>query len=92
MPLRDRLAARRAAKTGGAPQQLAPPEPAQASAPAPDPAPAPPASAPAPAPAASPGEDQMEELKQLGELHEQGVLTDEEFETQKTKILNSLSS
>ena len=33
---------------------------------------------------------QMSELKQLGELHEQGVLTDEEFEAQKKKILTTL--
>ena len=29
----------------------------------------------------------MEELKQLGELHEQNVLTDEEFEREKAKLL-----
>lgn len=43
---------------------------------------------PAPAPAAggmSPGA--IDELKQLGQLHEQGVLTDEEFAAQKAKIL-----
>ena len=32
----------------------------------------------------------MSELKQLGELHEQGVLTDEEFAAQKKKILTTL--
>jgi hypothetical protein len=44
---------------------------------------------PAPAPAAAPaGEDSMiSQLKQLGELHEQGILTDEEFAAQKAKIL-----
>ena len=31
----------------------------------------------------------MEELKQLGELHEQNVLTDEEFEREKAKLLGS---
>jgi len=40
----------------------------------------------APAPAAG-GQDQIEQLKQLGELHAQGVLTDEEFAVQKAKIL-----
>ena len=43
---------------------------------------------PAPAPAAggmSPGA--IDELKQLGELHDNGVLTDEEFAAQKAKIL-----
>jgi len=29
----------------------------------------------------------MAELKQLGELHEQGILTDEEFTAKKTEIL-----
>jgi hypothetical protein len=33
------------------------------------------------------GPDQIEQLKQLGELHSQGVLTDEEFAVQKAKIL-----
>ncbi len=41
-----------------------------------------------PAPAAAPAEDQMAQLKQLGELHESGVLTDEEFAAAKAKILN----
>ena len=31
----------------------------------------------------------IERLKQLGELHEQGVLTDEEFAAQKAKLLGS---
>ena len=43
---------------------------------------APPPQAPA---AAAP--DPIEQLKQLGQLHEQGVLTDEEFAAQKAKIL-----
>lgn len=43
--------------------------------------------APAPAPAA-PAEDPMiTKLKELGQLHEQGILTDEEFAAQKAKIL-----
>jgi hypothetical protein len=29
----------------------------------------------------------VEQLKQLGELHAQGILTDEEFAAQKAKIL-----
>jgi hypothetical protein len=41
----------------------------------------------APAPA-EPAPDPIAELRQLGALHEQGVLTDEEFAMQKTKILN----
>ena len=45
---------------------------------------------PAPAPAPVEGgmsSDEMEQLKQLAQLHEQGVLTDEEFAAQKAKVL-----
>src|SRR5689334_22635906 len=42
---------------------------------------------PAPAPAARPGPDMIEQLKQLAELRDQGVLTEEEFATQKARIL-----
>ena len=42
--------------------------------------------APAPAPAQA-GPDPIEQLKQLGDLHAQGVLTDEEFAAQKAKLL-----
>jgi putative oligomerization/nucleic acid binding protein len=31
----------------------------------------------------------MDQLKQLGELHDQGVLSDEEFEREKAKLLGS---
>ena len=41
---------------------------------------------PAPAPAEA-APDPIEQLKQLGALHEQGILTDEEFAAQKAKIL-----
>jgi hypothetical protein len=44
---------------------------------------------PPPAPAPPAGEDRMEQLKQLGELKEQGVLTDEEFAAEKARILGS---
>ena len=47
-------------------------------------APAPMPAAPAPA---GPSEDAIARLKQLGELHDQGVLTDEEFAAEKAKIL-----
>lgn len=33
--------------------------------------------------------DPLAQLKELGELHAQGVLTDEEFAVEKAKILNS---
>jgi Short C-terminal domain len=38
-------------------------------------------------PAAPPAPDPIAQLKQLGELHQQGVLTDEEFAAQKAKLL-----
>ena len=34
-----------------------------------------------------PAEDPIEQLKELGALHQQGILTDEEFASQKAKIL-----
>jgi len=40
-----------------------------------------------PAPAAAPAEDPIALLTQLGQLHTDGVLTDEEFAVQKAKIL-----
>jgi Short C-terminal domain len=43
--------------------------------------------APAAAPAAAPAPDPIQQLKELGELHQQGVLTDEEFAAQKAKLL-----
>lgn len=45
--------------------------------------------APPPA-AAEPAPDPLEQLKQLGELKAQGVLTDAEFEAQKAKILQGV--
>ena len=42
---------------------------------------------PPPPPAAPAGGDMIEQLKQLGQLHEQGILTDEEFAAQKAKVL-----
>jgi Short C-terminal domain len=40
----------------------------------------------APEPAA-PARDPIDQLRELGELHAQGVLTDEEFAAQKAKLL-----
>ena len=42
-----------------------------------------------PPPPADPMQDKLTQLKQLGELKQQGVLSDEEFQQQKAKILNS---
>jgi putative oligomerization/nucleic acid binding protein len=45
------------------------------------------ASAPAPAASGGLSDDTINQLKQLGELKEQGVLTEDEFEAQKQKLL-----
>ncbi|HEU5042045.1 MAG TPA: SHOCT domain-containing protein [Gemmatimonadales bacterium] len=58
----------------GAPQQAAPGEPGQAV---------------QPATAGGLSPEVMEQLKQLGELHQQNVLSDEEFEREKAKLLGS---
>ena len=42
---------------------------------------------PAPAAAAQSGESRVDQLKSLGELKAQGVLTDAEFEAEKARIL-----
>ena len=39
------------------------------------------------APAAAPAPDPVAQLKELAELHKEGVLTDEEFAAQKAKLL-----
>ena len=41
----------------------------------------------APAPAAAPPQDTVSQLERLGALKQQGILTEEEFEAQKAKIL-----
>jgi hypothetical protein len=46
-------------------------------------APAPPASVST----AGPSEDAIAKLKELGQLRDQGILTDQEFEAQKQKVL-----
>ena len=49
--------------------------------------PPPPPAAPAPAPAAG-TDDMIAQLQKLGQLHQQGILTDEEFAAQKAKLLS----
>jgi Short C-terminal domain len=49
---------------------------------------APPPPPPPPAPAGM-APNAIEQLKQLGELHEQGILTDEEFAAQKKALLGT---
>jgi Short C-terminal domain len=41
----------------------------------------------APAPAGGMSDDTINQLKQLGELKDQGILTEDEFEAQKRKLL-----
>jgi hypothetical protein len=43
----------------------------------------------APAAAAGPSQEGLNKLKELAQLHDQGILTDEEFAAQKAKILGS---
>jgi len=50
-------------------------------------APPPEAAAPAAAPPAGLSAEAMEQLKKLAELNKAGILTDEEFATQKARIL-----
>ena len=62
----------------------------EAAVPAEDPQPA--SADPAQAPPAGEGgvtPEALDELKQLGELHEQNVLTDEEFAREKARLLDS---
>ena len=56
------------------------PQPAAAPPPAPAPAPAPP-------PPSDPMATKLAQLRELGELRSQGVLTEAEFEAQKQRIL-----
>jgi hypothetical protein len=51
------------------------------------PPPPPPAPAAAPVAAAPAPPDRLQQLKELGQLKEQGVLTDAEFAAEKAKIL-----
>jgi hypothetical protein len=52
-------------------------------------APAPAPAAPAPAPPAAGESSMIGQLKELGELKAQGILTEEEFAAQKAKLLGS---
>lgn len=44
---------------------------------------------PAPSPAGATASDAISQLKQLGELHTQGILTDDEFAKEKARILSA---
>ncbi|MFI6847923.1 SHOCT domain-containing protein [Kitasatospora sp. NBC_00085] len=72
----NRVSRRQAGRWAQQETQAAPPPAAEA----------PPAPAPAPAADMS---SKIAQLKDLGELRDQGVLTDAEFETQKARILAS---
>ncbi len=89
MPIVRRRPLLRAAAVGGgayyAGKRSAESQAAAAAAPpAPPPAAAPPPVAPAPGGISA---DAVERLKELAQLHDQGVLTDEEFAAQKAKLL-----
>jgi hypothetical protein len=43
----------------------------------------------APAASAGPSQEGLDKLKELAQLHDQGILTDEEFALQKAKILGN---
>jgi Short C-terminal domain len=73
------VAARQAAKNAPAPAEAAPPETAAA-----------PAEVAPPETAAAPPTDPIEMLSKLGQLRDQGVLTEEEFAAQKAKILSQM--
>ena len=45
--------------------------------------------APPPAPAAPPAADPIAQLKELGQLRDSGVLTEEEFAAQKARVLGT---
>jgi hypothetical protein len=74
----NRVSRRQANRWAEQEQQQYPPQEAYAP---------PPQEAYAPPPAAASTDDKLEQLKQLGELKESGVLTEAEFEAQKAKIL-----
>ena len=44
---------------------------------------------PAPAPAPAPASDPIDQLERLATMKAQGILTDEEFQTQKQRILGA---
>jgi hypothetical protein len=46
--------------------------------------------APTQAEQAAPAPDNFEELQKLGEMHKQGILTDEEFAAAKQKVLANM--
>lgn len=52
-------------------------------------APPPPPPPPAPVPARAGGDDMIEQLRGLGELRDQGILTEAEFAVQKARVLGS---
>jgi hypothetical protein len=80
----NRVSRRQAGRWAAKEQEQYPPEEQQQQYAAP-----PPQYAAPPPPPADPMQDKLAQLKQLGELKEQGVLSDEEFQQQKAKILNS---
>ena len=82
-----RQQARWAAQDQAAAAAAPPPAPAAAAPPVPAAAAPAPSAPAAPAPSADMGE-RLAQLTQLGELLKAGILTEDEFQQQKTRILN----
>jgi hypothetical protein len=74
----NRVSRRQANRWSGQQAQSAPQEYEEYSAPA-----------PAPAPSGTDTNTKLAQLRELGQLHNSGVLDDAEFELQKSQILNS---
>jgi hypothetical protein len=89
-PAPTRPAPRQATSSQPTRRQAAPskPSPRKASPPAPRRAAPQPASAPAPAPA--PAEDPTDRLRRLKGLHDEGLITDEEFKAKRAQILSEV--
>ncbi|HEY5856485.1 MAG TPA: SHOCT domain-containing protein [Aldersonia sp.] len=84
----NRVSRRQGAKWARQEAEQAPPPPQDGYA-APPPQYAPPPPPPPPPPPAGGGPDRLDELKKLGELKAAGVLTEEEFASEKARILAS---
>lgn len=79
----NRVSRRQAGRWAAEAAEYAPPPPPEYA--------APPPAGPPPAGygGSAPGADMIDQLRQLGELRSQGILTEEEFEEQKRRILGT---
>lgn len=87
----NRVSRRQAGRWAAEAAEYAPPPPPEYAAPPPPGYAAPPPAGPPPAGygGSAPGADMIDQLRQLGELRSQGILTEEEFEEQKRRILGT---